>query len=260
MLKRANARILASAILAAAVTACSAPEEMVDQSAAVGARAQADSGSGTATTATATATTQTSGPAGAYEFKDDTKKDGSERTFTYAWPREVSAIPKLAADLEKRRAKALAEQKRSWTELVEDCPPDAISCRTNAFELIWQVVADTPRFLSLSNSLYVYSGGAHGNYGRDGVVWNRKSERLLQPVDLFVSPQALGTAIRPAACAALNKDREKRRGQPVPQGAAEWPDQCPDLDKTVLFLGSSDGNRFDRIGIYYAPYAAPAPR
>ena len=33
-------------------------------------------------------------------------------------------------------------------------------------------------------------------------------------------------------------------------------DNCPGLDEATVLVGSSNGNTFDRIGIYFGPYVA----
>ena len=197
------------------------------------------------------------GEDGGVSFNDNSEQDGGTREFSYSWPAEVSAIPALAKELEARRDRDLAGQKTDWAQAMSDCPEGMTSCRSNAYEMTWQVVADTPRFLSLSNSLYTYGGGAHGNYWRGGHVWDReaKVKALQDAKSLFISGDALDAAIGKRVCDMLNAERAKRRGGPVTEG--NWPNQCVAMeDETVVFLGSTNGKTFDRIGIYYAPYIA----
>ena len=238
-------------VAVAALAGCSAQE----QDAPPQATATATAGDQTAVADSAAADAP---DAKAFDFSDSEESGGGERTFEYSWPAKVAAIPELAALLDKKRADALADQKKSHKESLEVCPPDAISCRNMSLDLEWQVVTDTPRFLSLSNSFDTYMGGAHGLNGKGSLVWDRQSGEALDPVDLFTSADALGKAIRPAACALLDKERAQRRGEPVPSGSSEWPNQCPELDETTVFLGSSNGKTFDRIGVYYGPYVAGA--
>jgi hypothetical protein len=189
-------------------------------------------------------------------FVDREEVENGGREFSYAWPAQVSAIPALASELEERRSAALAEQKTFWNETLESCPPDGIACRNASFELEWQVVADLPNYLSLSSSFYTYTGGAHGNYGRNSLVWDREAGRALEPLALFASPAALETAIGTPACEALNRERAERRGEPVNVEAGGWFNECVSMEETVLFIGSSDGATFDRLGVYYGPYVA----
>lgn len=249
-----------SSLAVLALAGCVEPEQVTDCiEAPEGADvAKAQSASASASTATnGEATASARSLSSAFAFSDTEAKGEAEREFSYGWPAEVAAIPKLAAEFEEKRKADLAGQKYNWAEQVENCPPDASSCATNVFNLEWQVVANTPRYLSLSNSFYMYSGGAHGLGGRGSLIWDREAETSLDAYDFFRSLEALESAIGAKVCAMLNAEREKRRGEPV--SGEGWPNNCIAMgDETVIFLGSSNGKSFDRLGIYYAPYIAGA--
>ena len=189
-----------------------------------------------------------------------TQSEGDEETglreFTYSWPRQVAAIPALNAAFEAEFKAAQADQEADWSSALADCPPDAVTCRNNYVSIEWQVVADTPRFLSLSSSVSTYTGGAHGNYGRGSSVWDREAGQRLKPLEFFTSTSALEDALGKLACDALNQERAKRRGGAVEVNPQDWSSACVPMDDTVLFLGSSTGKAFDRIGVYYGPYVA----
>lgn len=225
--------------------ACSSPEEMGEGIAGT----QGES-------AQETLERRVAADAKAAEFVDNEEVENGGREFSYAWPAQVSAIPALVTVLESRRDAALAEQKTYWDESLESCPPDSVACRNASFDLEWQVVADLENYLSLSSGFSSYSGGAHGIYGRGSLVWDRTRDVAIEAVDLFVSPAALDAAIGEAACDALNREREKRRGAPVNVEADDWFNQCVSMEETVLFIGSSNGKTFDRLGVYYGPYVA----
>lgn len=241
--------ILGAALLTAG---CSSADELGGE---LGVEQQAASGD---ETAQEVLDRRLAGGASAEVFTDNEDVPNGERTFSYAWPAQVTAIPALAEELESRRKAALEEQKGMWAESLEMCPEDAISCRNMSFDLDWQVVADLPRFLSLSNGFSSYTGGAHGINGRGSLVWDREEGRAVEPVAMFASPAALEGAIAEAACKALNTEREKRRGAPVPAGDTDWFNACVGIEETVVFLGSSNGRTFDRLGVYYGPYVAGA--
>ncbi|GMM93284.1 DUF4163 domain-containing protein [Qipengyuania sp. MTN3-11] len=191
----------------------------------------------------------------AVAFVDNTGEGVAERMFAYSWPAEVSAIEPLAAELAAERDKALAEQKAEYEAAQADSPEDCDPCRTRSAETEWQVVADLPRFLSLSAGFSVYTGGAHGNYGTRSLVWDREAGQRLAATDLFRSPGGLYGAISRRYCAALNAEREERRGEPVDPDDEYFGD-CPGIDELTVLPGSSNGRTFDRIGVIADPYVA----
>ncbi|MEM7703559.1 MAG: DUF3298 and DUF4163 domain-containing protein [Pseudomonadota bacterium] len=238
---------------AVVLAACSSPEDM-SQNIGVPETAQTGDGDETAQETLERRVPQDVAP---FEF---TETEGDERSgmreFNYKWPRQVSALPALKAEFEADYERQLATQKKDWASAQEDCPSDFVSCRNIYFALEWQVVADTPRFLSLSSSVSTYTGGAHGNYGRSGTVWDRENARRLEPIEFFTSPADLDAAVGDDLCKQLNTERAKRRGGPVEPNVDDWSSACVPMEDAVFFLGSSNGEAFDRIGVYYGPYIA----
>ena len=211
-------------------------------------------------TATTTASAKATAPGEAQPaaFEDDSSKNGGNREFAYSWPRAVSKIPQLVERFTAERDRELAAQKSDWESSFDDAPEDCISCISRGFEKEWKVVADLPQWLSLSADLYVYTGGAHGNYGKTSLVWDKRGQRAMKGADLFNSPVALETALGARLCEALNEQREKRRGMSVDPASGDMFDDCPGIDEASVLVGSSNGESFDRIGIYFGPYVAGA--
>lgn len=190
-------------------------------------------------------------------FENDEQRDGGSREFDYAWPAEVSAIPALAQQLTAERDRILAQEKVEWTDALADAPMDCASCRSRSFAKEWKIVADTPGFLSLSGEFSTYTGGAHGNYGLESLVWDKAAGRAMPGLALFRSAGALEAALGPKLCAALNAEREKRRGEPVvPSADGMGFDSCQQVKDATVLVGSSTGRAFDRIGIWFGPYVA----
>ena len=192
----------------------------------------------------------------AFSFDDQDARNGGTREFAYSWPREVSAIDALASELEQERASALASQKKEWEQSLIDFPGDCVSCKSRGFEKKWQMVADVPGYLSLSAKLYEYTGGAHGMYGKQSMVWDKEQDRSLAGIELFNSPVALENALGARLCEALDRARERKRGMAVDRSSGGAFNDCPGLDEASLFIGSSNGQTFDRIGVYFGPYVA----
>lgn len=193
-------------------------------------------------------------PAKPVAFEDNAEQDGGAREFAYKWPAAVSAIPALAESFTAERDKALAEQKADWATVLEEFPgEDCISCKNLSFSKEWKVVADLPRYLSLSAEMYFYTGGAHGNSGFDALVWDREAGAAITPEEMFTSEAALQDALGDPWCKALKVERMKRMG-------ADFTDDgffpCPPIADLAVLLGSSDKRAFNRIGLIAAPYVA----
>jgi len=97
--------------------------------------------------------------------------------------------------------------------------------------------------------------------GLRSLAWDKAAKKALDGVALFTTPDALGAALGQRLCDALNKEREKRRGEPV--GPAGGPDDigfdsCSKVSEATVLVGSSTGKAFDRIGIWFGPYVAGA--
>ena len=176
--------------------------------------------------------------------------------FAYAWPAAASAEAGLADYLQERsdemRAGLEAEANEDWDGAIgQEWTP-----RQHSAAMEWEVVADTPRFLSLSGHLATYSGGAHGMTNVSSLVWDRETGKALKGVDMFNSPVALEQGLGKRLCETLDTAREKRRGMAVEEGSTDMFDACPGLDEASVLLGSSNGKTFDRISVYFGPYVA----
>ena len=239
-------------LLALVIAACSSPEDMAKDTgvAAPDARSSASAGSAIASASASAA----AGDAAATKLEDKAEQDGASREFSYGWPAAVSAVPALQQRFQQERDAALAEQKRDWqSTLTELAGEDCTGCKSMSFEKNWAVVADLPRFLSLSADMYFYTGGAHGNSGFDALVWDREAGAALAPEAMFRSEAALQDALGAAWCKALNAEKRKRMGGDFSDDGF-FP--CPPITDLTVLLGSSDKQRFNRIGLIAAPYVA----
>ncbi len=236
--------------LVLAVTACSSPEEM---SADLGTESGDPTASNTAPSMEQIADA-VAADATPMAFEDNAEQDGGSRDFAYGWPRQVSAIEQLATLLDAERQQALDHQKGHWQQSLTDFgDEDCVACKTLAYSKEWKVVANIDRFLSLSGDIYEYGGGAHGNYWFDALVWDRTANAALNPREMFTSNEALWQALEQPYCAALDEERAKRRDGFDTGGFFA---ACPGLEELTLLVGSSDGERFDRLGLLAAPYVA----
>jgi len=175
--------------------------------------------------------------------------------FDYSYPAAASGIPALKAwldaDLDKQQSR-LAKEARA---AAKEAKTDNFPFRPWADGIEWKVVTDLPGWLSLSAAVYEDSGGAHPNHGYDALLWDKSAGQKRKAQDLFVSKAALSGAIRASFCALLDKERAKRREEPVVRSDS-WGSNCIDPAESTVILGSGDKQHFTRIGILIAPYEA----
>ena len=214
------------------------------------AKAGAQSSAATPTPTSEAVPTATPTPGGARSVAEET----DDFVFEYSYPAEAGNIPELAALLDRRleRARAL---------IAEQAEEGRSEARENGFPfhkyssgMGWQVVTDLPGWLSLSGELTSYTGGAHGIYGMQSLVWDKQAGEARRGMDLFTSPEALGEALGERYCEALDGQRAERRPEPL-EGDSTFTD-CPTMDELTVLVGSSNGRTFDRLTLYAGPYVA----
>ncbi len=200
-------------------------------------------------------------PPGTVLFKDNEARtvSGSEvsRDFSYSWPAEVAAVPALVRRFTAERAELLTAQKGDFAEGLSYADAEGCFGCNRALDKTWSLAATTPRFMVLSASTYVYSGGAHGNTGFAALVWDRKAGKAFAPTRMFTGKPALQAALGASWCAALKAERAERLGEDASAMIADdgiFP--CPPIADLVVLPLSSDGQRFDRIELIAAPYVA----
>jgi hypothetical protein len=200
-------------------------------------------------TASASATASSSGARSVAEETDDF-------LFEYAYPAEAGRIVELASlldiQLEQRREELASESAAARREARQDGFP----YNKHSYTAEWQVVADLPGWLSLSADVATYSGGAHGNYTVDSLVWDKENERSMDAIALFASPAALEEAFGDRFCEALDRQRAERREEPVAEDSNNQFDQCPGIDELEILVGSSNRRTFNRLTVYAGPYVA----
>jgi len=176
--------------------------------------------------------------------------------FEYKYPAAAGSIAALGSLLDERLEEQRAELARSSADARRQARSDGFPYNKHSYEAEWKIVADLPDWLSLSNEFSTYSGGAHGIYGVTSLVWDKEGGEAMEALDLFTSPQALADALGDRFCDELNTLREQRRGEPVDPSSDDPFNACPDLDETVVLVGSAGGRRFDRLTLYVGPYVA----
>ncbi|HKT86598.1 MAG TPA: DUF4163 domain-containing protein [Novosphingobium sp.] len=191
-------------------------------------------------------------PSGGRRVKDS----GDLYEFGYAYPDAAGAIPGLKALLDGKLDQARKSLAAESRDDERDAKKGGFPYRPHSSDTTWKAVTVLPGWLSLSSEVYVYTGGAHGMSAFDSLLWDRKAGTAREPVDLFTSAAALRNPIQRPFCDALDREREKRRGEPVRHGADDMFSDCINPLESTLILGSSNRRTFDRLGILIAPYAA----
>lgn len=225
--------------------------------------ASAEAAGGGATVAESGEATQAAGPDEETATEQDSPGGGREvkvsnalYEFGYAYPDPAGAIPGLKSLLDRRLGEArrslAAESRADQSEATRGGFP----YRPHASDTTWKVVTELPGWLSLSSEIYAYTGGAHGMSAFDSLVWDKQAGSAREPISFFSSEADLRQAIQRPFCNALDREREKRRGEPVRHGADDMFSDCINPLESTLILGSSSGRTFDRLGILIAPYAA----
>ncbi len=202
-----------------------------------------------ATTASATATAT---PTGANEVKET----NDLYSFTYSWPAAAGNIPALAQRLEVQLEKSKRDLIANANKGKEESEGNGFPYNPHYFSEKWKVVANLPNWLSLSGDFSTYTGGAHGMYGLESLVWDKKVGRGFPAIEMFTSPKALSDALGDKLCKALDAERaKKRKGQPKSAAIPEFA-KCVGVDQATVLVGSSNGRTFNRIGVWFGPYVA----
>lgn len=232
--------------------ACSAAEEPAAAplaTATATTAAVAPSASATSSASASAVSSDGAGSAVALESDDGVLQ------FSYKHPAEVGAIPTLATSLRDTAEQRRAAARKDALEDRDSARQDGREFHPHSLGIEWQVVTQTPRFLSLSNSFYTFTGGAHGNYGFEGLVWDRPAGKRLAATDLFTSKAALKAAVLKPFCAGLDAERRKKGMEP-PEDDGVFPRCVDPIGETTIVLGSSNRRQFNRIGFLMDPYVA----
>lgn len=176
--------------------------------------------------------------------------------FAYSWPEAAGDEPGLRALLDRRRQNSLELLQENATRGRDDARDSGFPYNRYLLRVEWEVVADLQRYLSLSARRSSYTGGAHGNYGFNSLVWDRESGTALKPRAFFSDMTSLENAVREPFCTKLQAERAERRDGTDAADIADDFKQCPPLEHLTILLGSSNGRKFNRLGLLASPYVA----
>jgi len=234
------------------LAACSSP----DETAAAPPAAASAAATATSPASTAAGTARSSATASGQSAEAvSVESDDGVLEFSYKHPAEVGAIPELATLLRSEADQARDEARKAALDDRDSAKTDGYEYHSHSLGIVWEVVTQTPRFLSLSSSFYTFTGGAHGNYGFEGLVWDRHAGKRLAATDLFVSRAALKAAVLKPFCAGLDDERRKK-GIENPEDETVFPRCVDPVGEATTVLGSTNRRQFNRIGFLMDPYVA----
>ncbi len=186
-------------------------------------------------------------------FVYDEKNDLIE--YHFGWSAEAAAVPQLVrrfrTEMDKDKTEILANAKadKAYRD-KEGYPFNGYTSSTD-----YMTAGQSPRLLSLSVDVGTYTGGAHGNSGTGGLLWDRRSSREIKVGDLFAGLDNMGRLLTQRWCDALNTAREEKRGEPV--GGGGMFHDCPTLSEIAIVPTDKDENgKFERLILTASPYVA----
>ena len=175
--------------------------------------------------------------------------------FDFSLPAEASAIPELADQLRREMEQVKSQSLADAQESKANSQRLGFPFRPHMHSTVYETAGETRRLLSLRSDDSADTGGAHGNYGTSGLLWDRQAKREIKFVDLFTAPANRDRLLTQRWCDALNKAREEKRGEPV--GGGGMFDDCPALDDIAIIPADSNKDgRFDKLLLIASPYVA----
>ena len=174
-------------------------------------------------------------------------------SFSFSWP---GSIPSKLEDRFK------AEERKLKAELVAGAEEDRAERAKQGFDYhphaasrSYEYTGWSGRLMSLMWSSYGFTGGAHGSTGSGAILWDKVLDREISIQDLLLLGTSWTGAIRQPFCVLLDREREKRRGEPVRKD--DLFGNCPDYKElTVLLTDTNKDARFDHIDVIADQYVA----
>lgn len=138
-------------------------------------------------------------------------KRGPNWTYAFVYPPEAARIPALDAWLRNESKADEGDHEESIGRLAAWAKqnPDG---RFN-LERVYTLDMETPAILALSKMTSSYTGGAHGWFAFESVLWDKSRNRVLKLDELFSDPAAANAEIRDQLCPGLIELRRSRNSE-----------------------------------------------
>lgn len=182
-----------------------------------------------------------------------TQQKSEALDFTYGYSAQAANIAELASHLDGQARQQLREAEKAAGDDMANSKANNFPLRQHSFAQTWQTVTQTPRFLSLSSDIETYTGGAHGMVNFDTLLWDRQQAKVMDPLDIFTSKAAYDSAVTKDFCDGI-RAAKKAKGIEPNEAADGMFESCPKASEQTLWLGSSDGQKFDRLTIGITAY------
>ena len=174
--------------------------------------------------------------------------------FHYGWSAEAAAVPQLVERFRREMTKVKSE-------LVAGAEEDKAMRDKQGYEFHGHMSSTdhktagrSGRLLSLAGEVGTYTGGAHGNSGTFGILWDLSARKEIEVADLFTAASNMDRLLTQPWCDALNKAREEKRDEPIGGGMF---DECPKLTEIAIIPADQNGNgKMDRLRLIADPYVA----
>jgi len=131
--------------------------------------------------------------------------------------------------------------------------------RTYSLSTKWSVELEHARFISLINTNWMYTGGAHGNTFYESLAFDRKHRRIIKLSSLFNGEEAEAKArktIRTYVIKDILRQKAERMEKPVEGFKDEWVSNGVEGKFQVSTLEPSDQKgKVAGLRMWYGPYA-----
>ena len=175
--------------------------------------------------------------------------------FSYGWPAEAAAIPKLSAQLEAEMAKLRTEATATAREDQSGRTPD-YPFNGHYLSKVWKSYGNGRRLLSLGAEVSSFTGGAHPNSNYDALLWDRKADAPMTVAGLFTDRARAFAIMGETYCTRLDRERAERREEELPLKGEGWMVECPPLTEQVIVPLDRDDRVFESLMVLIGPYGA----
>lgn len=134
-------------------------------------------------------------------------KTGPNWTYAFVYPAEAARIPALDAWLRNESKEDEGDHEDSIGLLAAHAKKDPESRHYK--ERVYTLDSDLPALLALSKINSSYSGGAHGWFWFESLLWDKTRDRRLEYQELFSDFLAADAEIRGQLCPILAESRRR---------------------------------------------------